>query len=343
MKTILSQDHTLHAPSGELSGGIFVQPYERPERIDYIVDALAEAGFPTPISSDTIDMTPVQTIHDAGYLSFLETAWDDWRADGYQGDVIATSFPTRGMQQHRPPKDIDGKAGYYCMAAETAITQGTWTAAKSSCASAQTAQRLVAAGARAAFALCRPPGHHASKDQFGGYCFFNNAAVAAQMFRDDGVGKVAVLDIDFHHGNGTQDIFYARNDVFFASLHGHPEDEFPYFLGWADETGVDAGEGCNLNIPLRPETNFQEWSQALETAFAAIQDFGAQALVISLGVDAYEKDPISSFKLGSADFTTTGQMIESLGLPTLFVMEGGYAIAEVGTNTVNLLRGFEHP
>jgi acetoin utilization deacetylase AcuC-like enzyme len=206
MKTVLSQDHILHAPKGELSGGVFVQPFERPERVDYIVQALSDRGFSAPIAPDAADMSPVRTIHDAGYLEFLETAWDEWKADGYEGDVIATSFPTRRLQQNRPPKNIDGKVGYYCMAAETAITNTTWAAAQSSCATAQTAQRFVACGERAAFALCRPPGHHASKDQFGGYCFCNNAAIAAQMFRDQGATKVAVLDIDFHHGNGTQDI-----------------------------------------------------------------------------------------------------------------------------------------
>lgn len=341
MKTVLSQDHLLHAPTGELSGGVFVSPFEKPERVEYIVNALSDRGFPTPSTPDPIDMSPVRKIHDAGYLEFLETAWNAWKADGYEGDVIATSFPTRRQQQTRPPKNIDGKVGYYCMAAETAITSSTWTAAQSSAATAQTAQRIVANGERAAFALCRPPGHHASKDQFGGYCFYNNAAIAAQMFRDQGMGKVAVLDIDFHHGNGTQDIFYDRDDVLFISLHGHPEDEFPYFLGWADETGTGAGKGCNLNLPMRPGTDFAEWSAALETALTAIRDFGAEALVISLGVDAFKNDPISSFKLDSADFTTTGRMIETLELPTLFVMEGGYAIAEVGINTVNVLSGFE--
>ena len=341
MQTVLSPDHQLHFPNGELSGGELVTPFERPERITYIVERLAERGFPAPEPPTNIDMEPVTQIHDAGYLAFLQTAWADWTAAGAKGELIATSFPTRGMQQHRPPKDIDGKAGYYCMAAETAITPGTWVAAQSSCASAQAAQRLVAGGARSAFALCRPPGHHASKDQYGGYCFLNNAGVAAQMFRNDGAARVGVLDIDFHHGNGTQGIFYRRNDVFFASLHGHPEDEFPYFLGWADETGAHDGEGANLNLPLRPGTGFGAWSDALATAINAIRDFGAGALVVSLGVDAFKGDPISSFKLESADFLTTGEMIERLGLPTVFVMEGGYAIAEVGVNTVNVLEGFE--
>jgi acetoin utilization deacetylase AcuC-like enzyme len=206
---------------------------------------------------------------------------------------------------------------------------------------AQTAQRLVAGGARAAFALCRPPGHHAASDMYGGYCFLNNAAIAAQMFRDQGAGRVAVLDVDFHHGNGTQDIFYGRDDVLFCSLHGQPEDAFPHFLGYADETGSGGGEGFTVNYPMPPGTPFAIWGAALDDAIARIASYGPDALVVSLGVDTYKEDPISFFKLDSPDFLTMGDRIAKLGLPTLFVMEGGYAIDEIGLNTVNVLEGFE--
>lgn len=209
-------------------------------------------------------------------------------------------------------------------------------------ASAQAAQRLVSGGATAAFALCRPPGHHATADQFGGYCFLNNAAVVADMFVTDGAKRVAILDIDFHHGNGTQQIFYGRGDVLFASLHGDPLDMYPYYAGFADETGTGAGEGTTLNYPMAPGTPHGPWCEALDHAIARIHAWGAEALVVSLGVDAYKDDPISFFKLDSPDFTDCGQRIGRMGLPTVFCMEGGYAIEQVGVNTVNVLEGFQN-
>jgi acetoin utilization deacetylase AcuC-like enzyme len=242
--------------------------------------------------------------------------------------------------QQREPEFIDGKLGYYAMAIETAITSGTWEAAVSSAACATTAQKLVSGGERTAFALCRPPGHHAAADLYGGYCFLNNAAIAAQGFLDDGAGRVAILDVDFHHGNGTQDIFYQRNDVLFISLHGAPEHAFPHFLGYADETGEGDGSGYTVNYPMPPGTGYAVWREALEQSLAQIKQYAPDVLVVSLGVDTFKKDPISFFKLDTDDFTDYGRLIAFAGLPTLFVMEGGYAVAEIGENTVNVLSGF---
>ncbi len=175
---------------------------------------------------------------------------------------------------------------------------------------------------------------------FGGYCFLNNAAIAAQAARDGGAGRVAILDVDFHHGNGTQDIFNDRGDVFFASLHGQPEDAFPYFMGYADETGAGAGEGATLNLPMPPGTPWAVWAEALETALEAIDRFGPELLVVSFGADTFERDPISFFKLTSDDFTRLGTRLARMRRPTLIVMEGGYAVGDLGTNTANLLAGF---
>ena len=256
-----------------------------------------------------------------------------------EGEAIATNWPARRMAQ-KCPNDIDGKLGYFALAAETAICKGTWQAA---CASANVAlegaERLM--DEKAVFSLCRPPGHHAAIDMYGGYCFFNNAALAAQSLLDQGLQRVAILDVDFHHGNGTQDIFYDRDDVLFISIHGRPEDEFPHFLGYADELGNGAGEGYNLNLPLPKGTDFTTWRQSLDIAMKRINDFSAQALIVSLGTDTYENDPISSFKLKSEDFITYGADLAGLNLPSLFVMEGGYAIDEIGVNAVNVLQGFE--
>ena len=196
-------------------------------------------------------------------------------------------------------------------------------------------------GDHSAFSLCRPPGHHASHDQFGGYCFINNAAVAAQHMRDRGLERIAVLDVDFHHGNGTQAIFYSRSDVLFLSLHGDPMAAFPHFLGHEEEIGNGDGEGFNFNFPMPAGTSFSEWSNALDSALHQISKFGADAVIVSLGVDTFERDPISFFKLKSDDFVKMGECIASLDLPTLFVMEGGYAVEEIGINTVNVLMGFE--
>ncbi|SEQ09295.1 histone deacetylase family protein [Thalassovita taeanensis] len=340
MQVFFSEEHRRHFPQAELNGGEFVTPFERPSRVEYVLARLNERGFAPPVAPGAPDMAVVRGLHDAGYLEFLEAAWDEWKAEGFAGEIIAASFPARRMQIARPPRNIDGKVGYYALASETAMTGGTWTAALSSVASAQAAQRAVASGARAAFGLCRPPGHHAASDMYGGYCFINNAAVVAQMFRNDGADRVAVLDIDFHHGNGTQDIFFDRGDVFFASLHGAPEDAFPYFLGYADEVGIGAGEGATVNYPMLPGTGYAAWAEALDAALARIKAWGAETLVVSLGVDAYKDDPISFFKLDSPDFIDAGRRIGRLGLPTVFCMEGGYAIEAVGINTVNVLEGF---
>lgn len=340
MQTFFSEDHRLHFPQAELSGGEFVTPYERPSRVEHVLSRLKERGFPGVTDPGPVDMIAVQRLLDPGFLSFLKTAWDDWKAEGYGGEVITTAMPTRHQRQDRIPRCIDGRVGYYCHASETAITGGTWRAALSSMASAQAAQRAVAAGAEAAFALCRPPGHHATADQFGGYCFLNNAAVVADMFVAQGARRVAILDIDFHHGNGTQQIFYGRSDVLFASLHGDPLDMYPYYTGFADETGSGAGEGSTFNYPMAPGTPYDPWAEALDHAIARIKAWGAEALVVSLGVDAYKDDPISFFKLDSPDFTDCGERLGRMGLPTVFCMEGGYAIEQVGVNTVNVLEGF---
>jgi acetoin utilization deacetylase AcuC-like enzyme len=338
MRYVRSDEHLLHFPDGELSGGTFVRPFECPERWDYIVAALDAAGFRDVVDPLPPDRERIATVHTAPYLQFLETAWQQWTDTGYEEDALPSVFPARHMAQVEP-EHIDGKLGYYAFALETAITAGTWQAALGAAALAQTAQKLVSGGDAAAFALCRPPGHHAAADLFGGYCFLNNAAIAAEGFLADGASRVAVLDVDFHHGNGTQAIFYDRPDVLFLSLHGDPRHEFPHFLGYANERGAGDGEGFNHNYPLAPGTPYAAWAEALADACTHITAFAPDALVVSLGVDTFEADPISSFKLTSDDFSRYGNTIGALGLPTVYVMEGGYAVEQIGINTVNVLQG----
>ena len=339
MRTIYSEQHRLRDARTELYGGELVQPFEKPSRAETVLRVVRESGLGEISPPEAFSLEPVLAVHDADYIAFLETAWQEWQAAGYAGEVIASVWPARRMQS-RVPRFIDGKVGYYAMAAETSISEGTWAAALSSKDVALTGAKALLEGERGVFSLCRPPGHHAALDMYGGYCFLNNAAIAAQYLRDHGAERVAILDIDFHHGNGTQDIFYARDDVLFCSLHGDPEDAFPHFLGYADETGSGPGAGFNRNYPMPPGTPFEQWQEALEDALARVDEFSPQYLVVSLGVDAFENDPISFFKLTSPDFLTTGQMIGALDIPSLFVMEGGYDVDEVGTNVVNVLEGF---
>lgn len=340
MITVHSEKHKLRNSRTELFGGELVEPFERPSRVDYILDRIRAVGLGEVIAPDAFGMEPILRVHDAGFVGFLQTAWDEWQAEGYNGEAMITCWPARRMAQ-RCPNHIEGKLGYYGLASETSISEGTWEAAYASAQVALTGANLLMEGARGIFALCRPPGHHAALDMYGGYCFLNNAAIGAQSLLDKGAKRVAILDVDFHHGNGTQDIFYTRDDVLFISLHGQPEDAFPHFLGYADETGEGRGAGFNHNYPMPSGTGFAPWRAALLKALGKVQDYQPDALVISLGVDTFESDPISFFKLVSDDFTTFGGDIAAANLPTLFVMEGGYDIAEIGLNTVNVLQGFE--
>ncbi|SME89525.1 Acetoin utilization deacetylase AcuC [Tistlia consotensis] len=341
MLTVYSDDHRLQDGKAELEGGKLVPCYEMPRRADLVLARVREVGLGEVVEPERFGVEPILRVHEAGFVAFLQSAWDRWTATKRTFDALPFTWAVRGMRTDRVPESIDGQLAYYSFDAGTPITAGTWRAASSAVDVALTGQRRVAAGARAVFSLCRPPGHHAAAGYYGGYCFLNNAAIAAQAFRDGGAAKVAILDVDYHHGNGSQSIFYRRGDVFFASLHGHPLDEYPFFLGYEDETGEGPGEGANANFPLRWGTGFDLWGQALDEACRRIERWGADALVVSLGVDTYKDDPISRFRLEQGDYPAIGRRIAALGLPTHFVMEGGYAVEEIGINAVGVLTGFE--
>lgn len=343
MKVFYNDQHPLHHGRHEMFRGELVPCFEVPARADYVLQELCARGFGDIASAPPVDRAAFEGVHAARYLHFLEHAWAEWVAldpANAQRDALPSYWPIRSFRSDVLPASFPARMGLFSFDAGSPITAGTWQAASQggACAVAGAAQLLQ--GDRAAFVLSRPPGHHAGHDFFGGYCFINNAAVAAQRLRDGGLAKVAVLDIDYHHGNGTQAIFYERADVFFASVHGDPHTEYPYYLGYADERGAGAGEGCNLNLPLPRGTGFARWREALRQALQAIAAFGAQALVVSLGLDTFESDPISGFRLRSADYLPVGEDLASAGLPTLFVFEGGYAVAEVGINAANVLEGF---
>lgn len=340
MKTIFTEKHKLRDAKTELFGGQLVVPFERPSRVEYVISRIKDVSLGEILGPKDFGMQPILNIHDAEFVAFLQVAWADWLKLGYDGEAIPTCWPARRMSNKRPT-DIEGRLGYYALAAETSFSDKTWEAAYASAQVSLTGAQLLLDGENGAFALCRPPGHHAAYDMYGGYCFLNNAAIAAQFLRDNGSERIAIVDVDFHHGNGTQDIFYKRGDVFFLSLHGDPNDAFPHFLGHADEAGEGAGKGYTKNYPMKRGTKFSEWRAALLDALSKVQEYGPDQLIISLGVDTFEADPISFFKLASDDFTTIGQEIARIGLPTLFVMEGGYDIEEIGINAVNVLQGFD--
>lgn len=322
-----------HAPLRELHNGDWAPFAEVPARLDAI---LAACGPGEQACDHGLD--PILAVHDAGYVAFLQCAHADWRAAGREGDAIGYTFP---IVRRRPLSldRIDARLGAYAMDASSPIAAGTWDSAYWSAQSSLTAAHAVLGGERHAFAVCRPPGHHCGGDYLGGYCFLNNAAITARAAA--GVGhRVAILDVDYHHGNGTQDLFYADGDLLFVSLHADPALDYPYFWGHADERGEGAGEGATLNLPLPRGTGWRGYAPALETALDAIARHGATLLVVSYGADTFVGDPISHFRLETADYTRMGGRIAALALPTIIVMEGGYAVDALGVNVGAFLGGF---
>jgi acetoin utilization deacetylase AcuC-like enzyme len=343
MIAFFSPDHSLHAPEYEFYRGQRVPCFETPSRADYVRTQLLARGH--SLRAPDVDSSKVLAqVHTERYVRFLQTAWPQWLAlDATNGHVQAfpTIWPVRTLRSDREPDNFIAKLGLYSMDNGTPLVAGTWAAAKAGADAAASAAALLAQGARGVFCATRPPGHHAGADFMGGYCFLNNAAIAAQALRNGGCARLAVLDVDYHHGNGTQSIFYDRADVLFASVHGSPLTEYPFYLGHADETGQGEGLGFNLNLPLPAGSSNAVWFDALNIACQRIVQHGAQALVVSLGLDTFAGDPISKFNLQSDDFLQLGQRIAKLGLPTIFVLEGGYAAAELGVNAVNVIEGFE--
>lgn len=356
MLIIASELQRLHHGS-ELDGGVVIASWESPARAAYVTEALIASGRRiTP--ADPPDLEELHLIHDRGYLEFLASAWDQWIAAGHQGPAaMGFAFPPRSayrISSPHPearsdeaqvpdtprPDNIEGLLGYYSFAVDCSIGEHTWEAALGSVACAQTAATRLSRGERAAFALCRPPGHHATANQFGGYCYLNNAAAAAQRLLTHGMHRIAVIDVDYHHGNGTQDIFYHRDDVLMASIHCDPRQQFPYFSGYADEIGTGAGRGWNLNVPLPRGTTASRWMEGLDTILERVQAAQVDAVVVSLGLDTFAHDPISDFGLEREDFTQMGAILAGMECPTLFVLEGGYATEELGHNTVAVLDGF---
>ncbi|BAN03436.1 histone deacetylase family protein [Ilumatobacter coccineus] len=336
MLVVASDAHRAHV-SLEIHNGIMSESHESPERADGIAAALAVAGHEMVVP-EAVDLDLVRSVHTTEYVDFLSTAWERWSERETGPAAMSFMWPARGFGDARPD-DLIGQLGYHSFAADTTIVPGTWEAITAAAAIATTAADRLLDTRATTYGLCRPPGHHASTDQFGGYCYLNNAGIAAQRLLDRGAQRVAIIDVDYHHGNGTQSIFYDRSDVVFVSIHADPREEFPWFAGHADEVGVGPGEGWNLNVPLPRGADRARWFDALDTAAGYLDRSEVDAIVVSLGVDAYVGDPLGTFELTTDDFTVVAQRIAALDRPTVVIQEGGYAGEALGVNVAAFLAG----
>jgi acetoin utilization deacetylase AcuC-like enzyme len=284
-------------------------------------------------------LNPIHAVHDKEYVDFLASAWTEWLATDDSQDKSTLLPSTFALRRHpHKPASLLGRAGYYMMDLSACIVEGTYQAALASSNCALSTAEAVANGEHAAFALCRPPGHHAGKDYAGGYCFINNASVAANWLSSK--GKVALLDIDYHCGNGTQDIFYEREDVMTISIHADPNFEYPHFAGYADERGTGKGLGFHHNFPLPAGADDAAYLRALDRALKLICNFKPAYLVVSAGMDIYADDPLGKMKVTTKGIGEIGKRIASLSLPTVIVMEGGYNNEALGKNITGLLGEF---
>ena len=322
-----------HAPSGEFFNGAFHPAAEHRGRLDAILDALGPTETPDDFGDE-----PLLRVHSSEYLGFLRSAHSQWRAAGREGDAFPYTFPVT-RRRRLAFNRIDAELGQYGFDTATPIGEGTW---QSAYWSAQTALAALQAALEdgTAFGLCRPPGHHSGADYFGGYCYLNNAAIAAEAAIAAGRRRVAILDVDYHHGNGTQDIFYARADVPFVSIHADPVTDYPFFWGHADETGEGEGAGANLNLPLPRGSTWAEYEGVLGRALEWLGGFSPEVLIVSFGADTWGGDPISHFRLKTDDYALIAGRIGAAGVPTLILMEGGYAVEALGRNVAGLLSGF---
>jgi acetoin utilization deacetylase AcuC-like enzyme len=338
MKTFFSESQLLHVPDREFVAGEFRPAMETPARAELIVSSIASLDLGPILIPPPCTRATIERVHDPGFVEFVSSLDKDWSASFPGTTPFPESAVAPGMRRVLP-SGLRAKLSYFCFDTCTPIGENTWTAAMASASSALAGITALEQGDRQCFSLCRPPGHHAGSDFYGGYCFLNNAAIAAQFWVDSKRSKCAILDVDYHHGNGTQEIFYERDDIFYVSLHGEPSTTYPFFSGYADEIGHGRGRGTNLNIPLQQGTRWTDYAPPLHHALDTLKSFAPEALIVSLGVDTSEDDPIAAFRLKTEDFTLMGGLIAQLKVPTLVVMEGGYAVSKIGENVARFLGG----
>lgn len=340
MKVVAHPEQQRHYPQQFLVNGVFQPNPEVPERHERLLQAALSAGcrHEQPLAHG---MEPLAAVHTDRYLDFLERAWQRWqRIEGAAPAVIPNIHPDRRAVGY--PASVVAQAGYHMADAAAPLAGGSWQSILWSAWTAVHAARLLLDGEPLAYALCRPPGHHAFADMAGGFCYLNNTAIATELLRRRHP-RVAILDVDLHHGNGTQSIFYERGDVLTVSIHAHPERFYPFFWGYADETGAGEGRGCNLNLPLPRGSGDAEFLAALETGLQHIGAFAPGALVVALGLDAFEGDPFGGLQVSTAGFGRIAEHIaRRLPVPTLLVQEGGYLCDELGDNLAAFLRPLAH-
>jgi len=346
MRVVYDPSHVLHDPVTEVQCGVAMPMYEVPARVESIREALLADDAFSFADPAAHGLGPVTAVHHEGLVSFLADAWGLWRAQGggsslpsqFMPDTVLHPALREGMGEAPEPSGAVGRIGYWSWETMTPLVAGSYRAARGAVDVALTAADLLLAGDDAVYGLARPPGHHCPRSAFGGYGLFNYSA-AASAYLADRVGRVAVLDVDYHHGNGTQQIFYQRADVLYVSLHADPDRAFPYFAGWAGERGAGAGEGFTLNLPLPAGCTDERYLAALETALGRIAEHNAAVLVVSLGFDTYALDPIADFALSTDVYHEVGRRVANLGLPTLVLQEGGYFVSQLGANARSWLGG----
>jgi acetoin utilization deacetylase AcuC-like enzyme len=344
MKVVYTPIHQRHNPKQAFEHSGMQPALEHSERAEVIRGQLAaDARFELSEPSRW-GIEPVAAIHDPGLVRFLSHAWHEYQqqigpTEDVMPDVFYRPALRQGMPERAEPASIHARLGLWCFETTTPLTQGTYDAALAAVDTALSVTQLVLGGELAAYGLCRPPGHHATTSLYGGFCYFNNAAVAAHHVTVTTGSKVTILDVDYHHGNGTQEIFYTRNDVQYVSLHADPARAYPWHTGYADETGSGRGAGSNLNIPLPERMSDDAYLLALERAAPVVAAFKPSLLIVSLGLDTYVDDPIGDFALTADGFERCGRLVKSLGLPTVVLQEGGYAVDALGVNAKRWLLG----
>jgi len=351
VKAVYTPHHRAHDVTRETWLGVPIPAHEVVERAELIRAALiADGGFEIVAPTEHGE-APILAVHDAGLVRFLEAAWPafEQRASG-RDYLVADTYPSRGMYEGMSaealaripePTAVEGRAGWWGLDTANPIVAGTYEAARWAVDVALTAVDLALAGERVVYGLCRPPGHHAARSMAAGYCFFNNAAIAAQAIVGKTGEPVAILDLDFHHGNGSQQIFWRRGDVLYASLHGDPDRIYPFFLGHANERGEGLGAGANLNLPLPAGTGDEAYLGALDVAIEAVGATSGRFVVVSLGFDTYVEDPICDFALTTPVYHEIGRRVAALGRQLVVLQEGGYHLPSLGPNAVEWLRGAE--
>ena len=337
MKAFFDDRQWHHDPKHFMANGVQLPNPEQPRRIEVLKAAAEEAGCAFEAPADA-GLGPIGALHTAEYLTFLRNIYPRWqRMDGAGPEVIPNIHPANRGDSY--PKSAIGQAGYHQADTACPIAEGTWEAAYWSAQTAIAGADSIAAGARSAYALSRPPGHHAFGDLAGGFCFLNNSGIAAERLRAAGL-RPAIVDVDVHHGNGTQGIFYDRDDVLTVSIHADPARFYPFFWGHAHERGAGRGLGYNLNLPLTRGAGDDDFLATLATALERVDSFGADVLVIALGLDASIDDPFQGLAVTQDGFARIGAAIAGTGLPALFVQEGGYLSDTLGANLTRVLKGF---